>query len=82
MHYLILAVRVHKASSKWEDVVPSVSVRAMTQTLKRQTGTFKDTILMCVVFTSEDTNHICINEYDEQAEKTMTSCFSSEKILN
>lgn len=82
MHYLILAVGVHEASSKWEDVVPSVSVRAMTQTLKQQTGTFKDTILMCVVLVSEDTNRICINAYDGQAEKTTTSCISSVKILN
>lgn len=81
MHYLILAVRVHKVSSKWEDMVPSVSVRVVTQTLKQQMGTFKDTILMCVVFESEDTNHICINAYDGQAEKTMTRCISAVIIL-
>lgn len=77
MHYLILAGWVRKASCKWEDLVVSVSVRAMTQMLKQQTGTFKDTILMCVVFVSEETNHICINAYDGQVEKTMTSCITS-----
>lgn len=60
-------------------MVPSVSVRTVAQTLKRQMGTFKNTILMCVVFESEDTNHI--NAYDGQAEKTMTSCMSSVIIL-